>query len=74
MPSSRYGTVLSNAEKRSNTNVKVYKMSTLQDTVSIQDEYTFIDRGPVYYPVNNNGIELFEPFIGGELFPGGGDI
>ena len=72
MPSSRYGTVLSNAQKRSNTIVKVYKMTSLLDIVTFQDEYIFTDTGPVYYPSASDN-EMFDPFMG-ELFPGGGVI
>jgi len=64
MPSSRYGTVLSNAEKRSNTNVKVYKMSSIFDYVSFQDEY-ISDPSPIFFPVDDNDVlQLFKPFLG----------
>lgn len=50
MPSSRYGTVLSKAEKRSNTSIKVYKLSSLFEDIEISDLYSFVYSGNVLYP------------------------
>jgi hypothetical protein len=69
MPSSRYGTVLSNAEKRSMANVKVYKFSSLVEAITLKDDYNFLNTGPVYYPAGGEG--LYDPFLG-ELYPAGG--
>ena len=67
MAYSRYGTVLTNAEKRSKTNVKIYKISSMFDSVSFNDDYLFVGV-PVFYPVSADDNEMFHPYIGDEFF------
>lgn len=67
-PTSRYGEVLNKNDRQINnlsvrTDDLVVKTSSVTETVSASDVYTFDNAGVIYYP--GSGADIFDPMLDG---------